>query len=164
MNMPCARRPGGAWCARKSGDVAPPVRTRDEGSILVVVLLFFVVSLLMVMGTVAASSAFIAQRNLASACDSAALAAAGEVDLEGVYRGGLEGLLTLDPVAAQRAVAAVVAAQRALDPDLSMSVRTDSTRVVVTCRTRASLPFGAAFGYPQGLPRTAVSAAQIPAQ
>jgi len=134
----------------------------DEGSILVVVLAFFVLSLVLVMGTVAASAAFIAQRDLVSTCDSAAVAAAGQVDLEGLYRGGLQGSLELDAAAAQRAVATVAEAERAHDPELKMSVRVDGSTVVVTCETRAALPFGAAFGYGDGLPRTAVSASQLP--
>lgn len=134
----------------------------DRGSILVVVLLFFALSLLLVMGTVAASAAFIAQRDLASACDSAALAAAGGVDLDAVYRQGLEGSLVLDPEAAARSVAAVAAAERGHDPQIEMAARVDGATVVVTCRTRTQLPFGAAFGYGEGLPRTAVSSAEVP--
>ncbi len=49
------------------------------------VLLFFVLALLLVAGTVAASAAFLAQRDLQSDCDGAAVVAANALDAAGFY-------------------------------------------------------------------------------
>ncbi|MDQ6875561.1 MAG: hypothetical protein M3042_10935, partial [Actinomycetota bacterium] len=48
------------------------------------------------------------------------------------------------------------------DPTLTMAAGTDGQRVTVTCHRVVQIPFGAVFGQPAGLPRTALSTARAP--
>lgn len=57
----------------------------DRGTILPLIAGFTVSALLLVLGAIDASAAFLAQRDLASVCDGAALAAAQSVSARAVY-------------------------------------------------------------------------------
>ena len=74
--------------------------------------------------------------------------------------------LPLAPAAVEAALARYVAAGGyAGDPDglsVSGSVGADGTTAVVQCTRTVRLPFGALFGYPNGLPRRAGAAARSP--
>ena len=130
---------------------------RDDGSTVPLILLCFLLAGTFTAATIAASAAFLAQRDLAGTCDGAAAAAATAVDRESLPA---EGVLPLDPAA----VAATVDRYRAQvgRPDLTMVTTTDGFTVTVTCRRRVRIPFGGVLGKPDGLERTAVARARSP--
>ena len=132
-------------------------RSGDAGSTIPLVVLCFLVAGTFTAASIAASAAFLAQRDLAGICDGAAVAGATAVDrksLEG------QGVLPLDPVA----VAATVDRYRAEvgRADLTMAAGTDGRTVTVTCRRTVHIPFGAVLGKADGLQRTAVARARSP--
>jgi uncharacterized membrane protein len=136
----------------------------DRGSTLPFVLLCFLLALLLVAGTVAASSAFLAQRDLQSDCDGAAVAAAAAVDPATVYADddGLDAELPLAAGAAERAVAGYAARAGLGETSFAVSVPADRGAVVVTCGRRVTVPFGPMFGLGGGVDRTAESSARSP--
>jgi hypothetical protein len=135
----------------------------DRGSTLPLVLLCFLLALLLVAGTVTASSAFLAQRDLQSDCDGAAVAAAGAVDPRAVYGGGpggLPGELPVADAAAQAAVDRYAARAGLAGTSFAVTVSADAAEVGVACGRTVEVPFGAAFGLGDGLDRTAGSRAR----
>ncbi|MEP6695567.1 MAG: pilus assembly protein TadG-related protein [Pseudonocardiales bacterium] len=135
----------------------------DRGSIAPLVLLCLLIAALMVMGTTAAGSAFLAQRDLQAVCDGAAVGAASAPDEPGTYgqAGGLTAL-PLSDAAVRAAVADYRSSSYAGDPTLTLSAATDGQLVTVECHRVVTLPFGAVFGQSAGLPRSAVSTARAP--
>jgi hypothetical protein len=81
----------------------------DDGTILILTIGFVVIALLLVFAVVDASAVFLDRRDLASAADGTALAAAQQVDVGAIYAEGATGDLPLDPTAVQREVDAYVA-------------------------------------------------------
>lgn len=134
------------------------------------IMLAFVVAGLMVCGSVAASAAFLAQRDLAGLCDGAAVAAANAADLERrtALDGPLPALSSAVPPAAlpltDASVAAALTAYRAddLGAPVDLAADTDGQTVTVTCRRRVRIPFGAVLGHRDGLDRTVVARARSP--
>lgn len=139
--------------------------TGERGSIAPLILLCFLLAALVVMGTAATSVAFLAQRDLQGECDGAALAGAGALDPVGAYG---EAGVALDAVPTSTAVAARAVAEQlaaaAPGPRGAPQAVTESDgrSVTVTCRRVVALPFGALFGHPAGLSRTAVATARAP--
>jgi hypothetical protein len=136
----------------------------DDGSTLPLVLLCFLVGLLFVAGFVAASSAFLAQRDLQSDCDGAAVAGAAAVDSPDLYvpaAGGLSPELPLATDAAATAVAEYAARAGLGDTSLAATV-TGRAEVAVVCGRTVAVPFGAVFGLGDGVRRTAHSGARSP--
>jgi hypothetical protein len=139
--------------------------TPDRGSITPLILLCFLIAALMVMGTTAAGSAFLAQRDLQAVCDGAAVRAADAADESSAYTGpGDLAALPLSEASVQAAVADYRSAGYAGDPTLTLSAATDGQQVTVSCHRVVQVPFGAVFGHPAGLARTAVSTARAPLQ
>lgn len=139
-----------------------PPGHRDEGSTLPLVLLCFLVAFLLVAGVTAASSAFLAQRDLQADCDAAAVAAASAVDPAAVYGGGTSTADAL-PLATDLAQAAVEEfAGRAGGPPFSAVAAVDAERVQVACGRVVDVPFGRLFGVGGGLERSTVSSARSP--
>ena len=134
----------------------------EDGTILPLVLGFTMLLLLLVLGVTAASTAFLAQRDVQSFCDSAALAAADSVDESGLFGPASLESLPLSAREVQARVGEFVARNAPPGQQLSASARTDGRRVEVTCRRVVQIPLGGTFGYPGGLPRTAVSTADAP--
>ena len=135
----------------------------DRGSIAPLILTFFLIALLLVMGTVAAGSAFLEQRDLQAVCDGAAVRAASGLDVPGAYAGPTgQAALPLSDASAQVAVAEYQARGYSGDPTLTMAASTDGQVVTVTCARVVQIPFGAVFGQAAGLQRTAVSSARAP--
>jgi len=103
-----ARKP-----ARKAG--RGPAVWGDDGTITVLTLGLFAVAIGVVVTVVDVSAVFLARRDLAGTCDTAALAAAQSVSRPGLYvvaggqEAGTPGRLPLDLAAARRAAAAVAA-------------------------------------------------------
>lgn len=133
---------------------------RERGSTLPFVLLCWLVAALMVFGAIAASDAFLEQRQVQSVCDGAALAAANRTDEGTVYRAGVGVALPLTAESAEAAVAEHLAADGArLD---SWSTATDGTEVTVRCTRQADIAFGWLFLGGRPLDRTAVASARAP--
>lgn len=135
----------------------------DSGTILVLLLGFTAVLLLMVAVVVNVSSVILAKREVASAADGAALAAAQELDLGVLYERGLGARIPLDPGAVGQRVERYQVQARASQPglDLSGSVAPDGTTAVVTAVRSVRLPFGQVLGFRPVLVR-AEARAQAP--
>jgi hypothetical protein len=140
------------------------------------IVLCFLVAGLLGCASIAASAAFLAQRELAGACDGAAIAAANAVSRAalGTVRatgpppplgrdGGGEGdVLPLDADSVQRAVADYQGNLGTLGSPTWMTAGTDGRAVTVVCRSTVRIPFGRLLGYPDGLDRTATAHARSP--
>jgi uncharacterized membrane protein len=132
----------------------------ERGSVLPFVLLCWLLAALMVFGAIAASDAFLEQRQVQSICDGAALAAADRTDEGVVYTDGVGAALPLTTDSTQTAVAEHLAADGArLD---SWSTSTDGTEVTVRCTREADIAFGWLFLGGRPLDRTAVASARAP--
>jgi hypothetical protein len=134
-------------------------RHRDDGSSLPLILLCFLVAMVLVAGVTAASSAFLAQRDLQSDCDGAAVAAASGADLDALYRSST-GLGEALPLATDEAELAVASYQAAANDGFDADVALDGERVTVSCRRVVAVPFGPLFGVGGGLERSTVSTAR----
>jgi hypothetical protein len=136
----------------------------DGGSLLPLILVFVLVVIMMIMGTTAATSAFIAQRDLQSDCDADAMWAASEADANDLYHDAASSkkYLPLSP----EAVAAAVEEHRkrfyADRPELRMRADSDGEQLVVKCHDKVKVPFGAFFGKGGGVDRDAESAVRSP--
>jgi Flp pilus assembly protein TadG len=132
----------------------------EAGSTLPFVLVCWLVAALMVFGAIAASDAFLAQQEVQSICDGAALAAANEADEAVVYTLGVGASLPLTRSAAEAAVADQLAdAGVQLD---AWSAETDGTEVTVRCTRSVQIAFDWLFLGGQPLERTAVASARAP--
>lgn len=140
----------------------------DEGTIIPLVTGLALLAMLLVFGGIAASAAFLATRDLASACDGAVLAAADAVAESPLYAGGARpvGRLPLSRSDAERAVRAYLAVDSAgqTRPTVAaVTVGADGRTVTARCRrTGVRLPFGAVFGLGAGIDRTVTSRAETP--
>jgi Flp pilus assembly protein TadG len=81
----------------------------DDGTILILTIGFVIIGMLLVWAVIDASAVFLDRRDLSSAVDGTALAAAQQVNVGAVYAQGVGTDLPLDPAAVQRAVEAYVA-------------------------------------------------------
>ena len=138
----------------------------DGGTMVPMIMLCFLLAGTFVAGSVAASAAFLAQRDLAGVCDGAAVAAANAVDRSAVGSGGAAADSL--PLSAASVLAAVGRYGRTQDAGVGAGdgtafiAETDGTTVTVTCRRTVRIPFGALLGYGDGLDRTAVARARSP--
>jgi hypothetical protein len=134
----------------------------ERGSTIPLILGFFLVALLVVAGSVAASDAFVQQRDLQSLCDGAALdAASAAADLSRSDDPGSGGALRF------AAVELAVQAYLARDPDrrevqITATLSADARTLTLRCELRESIAFGAMFGKSDGVRHVAVSAARAP--
>lgn len=134
-----------------------PLRLPDRGSTLPLMIGFFLLAGLLLTGGVTASAAFLAQRELQSSCDGAAIAAA-----HGFTRSEDNTGLSFDPDAAQLSVAQYAAeAWGAEAAQVGIDVQVDGDRVIVSCRKTADVPFDDIFA-PSGIDQTTVSSANAP--
>lgn len=135
----------------------------EAGSIVPFVLLCFGIAVLMVCGGITASAAFLAQRDVQSLCDGAALAAANAVD-EGQYFGpGGDGAVPLSHQSVNAAVADYLSdATDAGSALATWSAATDGRNVEVVCTRFVALPFAAVFLGGRDLERTAAASARSP--
>lgn len=128
------------------------------------VLLAFSLAALMVCGGITASAAFLAQRDVQSVCDGAAIAAANAID-EGSYFGSAD--RSEVPLTDQSVAVAVTdyLADASAGPGTEMdawSARTDGRTVQVDCTRNVALPFADLFLGGEDLPRTATASARSP--
>lgn len=138
-----------------------PDASGDGGSLQPLILLSVGVALLLIAGVVTASTAFLAQRDLQSWCDGAALATASGASDAAAYTSGPE---PSDHASVTNEEAAPEL-QRYLEGiqneevDVALSVQND--RITLICTRTAALPFGRLFGKPNGIHRVAVSSARV---
>ncbi len=136
----------------------------DAGSSIPLILVCFLIVSLLTAGVAAASSAFLAQRDLQADCDGGAIAAASGLDSDAVYAVGVrEGdALPVATEAAQHALGEYRSYMLTDDASLVMAATVDRRAVMVRCRRLVQIPFGTVFGFSHGLVRTAVSEARSP--
>jgi hypothetical protein len=127
---------------------------REVGSVTPLVVGAVLIAGLVVTATVAASAAFLAQRDLAGFCDGAAVATAA-----GATTTDENGDPAVDPARVDAALRDY--ATTAHDGDrTTTTATTDGSTVAVTCARRTRIPFGAVLGAPDGLDRTVVARAR----
>jgi len=139
----------------------PPQRLGDPeaGSTIPLILGFFLIGLLMVAGAVLASDAYTSERDLQSACDGAAVAAANAVDAQVARTQRLDGNLPLAGVqAAARAYLARDPSRS--DVEVTASVSADGQTVRADCRRHAKLAFGSVIGRGDGFDLRATASAR----
>jgi Putative Flp pilus-assembly TadE/G-like len=134
----------------------------DDGTTIPLIMLCFLVAGMFTCASVAASAAFLAQRDLAGLCDGAALAAANSFHRGGTASGSADGTLPLDEELVRSAVAKYQSRTTPADDTLSISSTTDGRTVTVVCHRTSRIPFGRVLGHPDGLERTAVAHARSP--
>ena len=166
-----------------------PPGPRDGGTVLPLLLLGFLLAGTVLAAATAGGAALVARRQLAAACDGAALAGAAALDRTALSTvtappdpdpGGVTGRregpgagrgttgrddqggggARVLPVDRDRARAAVVAHLAGVGTATGADVRTDGRTVVVRCRRTARLPFGAVIGRPDGIERVATARAR----
>lgn len=115
----------------------------DDGALTLLVIGFTFVAALMVIVTTSVSAVFLARRELASAVDAAAVAAAQQVDTDVLYRRTANARLPLSQDAADRIVAELAAHYPAVDfarPEV------DGDLVVVSATREVDLRLAAVLG------------------
>jgi Flp pilus assembly protein TadG len=152
--------PPGPYPARVHDLPPGPSDPADRGSTLPFVLVCWLVAALMVFGAIAASDAFLAQQQVQSVCDGAALAGAGRADEAAVYARGVSTALPVTRAGAEAAVADQLAgAGTRLD---AWSATTDGVEVTVRCTRSVDIAFSWLFLGGRPLERTAVASARAP--
>jgi uncharacterized membrane protein len=129
--------------------------TGDEGSIMVLIIGYTAIAAVLITVGIDTSKVFLAQRALASAADSAALAAAQGVDRQAIYAGA--GLRCGEPLPLDQQHAADLAAGSVNDDatDLSHTFATvaapetslDAGTVSVALSGEVAVPFGRVLGW-----------------
>jgi hypothetical protein len=160
---------------RASGQPSVSRPGPDAGTAIPLIMLAFLLAGTFICASIAASAAFLAQRDLAGICDGAAVAAAngfsrsvadnGPATGSGdrVSRPDSQDTLPLDAGTVQRIVAAYQARQaRGDERALSITATTDGRVATVTCNETVRIPFGAVIGEGDGLDRTVVVRARSP--
>lgn len=132
-----------------------PRASVDDGSIMVLIIGYTTIAAVLIVVGVDVSKVFLAQRALASAADSAALAAAEGVDTHAVYSGpGLQCGQPL-PLDQGRAAALAAGSVAADSPDLGRSFASladprtavDGGTVSVALTGEVAVPFGRVLGW-----------------
>lgn len=134
----------------------------DAGSMIPMIMLAFSIAGLVITGTIAAGSAFLAQRDLQSVCDGAAIAGAQELSSQQYYHRSRLSDLPLGDV--QSAIDQYLAENDAVDRNAvnaAATVGEDGTTVTVRCAEHVDIPFQTVFS-PGGLDRKATASAQSP--
>ena len=134
----------------------------DAGSMLPLVVLSVALALLLIAGATTASSAFLAQRDLQSWCDAAALAAAGGAADTAAYDADAQpsgqAPLTYDEVAVElRDHLAGIQ-----NEGVTVALYVQNDQITLVCTRTVVLPFGRLFGIPDGIERVVISSARVP--
>lgn len=130
-----------------SGSSSGPSRcrvARERGTISPLILGFVGIVVLLIVAVSNVSRVFVYDRDIESAADAAALAAANGISVESVYRGGLGNDVELSRAAAEQEVREYLDATGVADrlnlEGSSVVVSGDGTDVTVTFRGRVHLP------------------------
>jgi hypothetical protein len=137
------------------------VRGDDEGSVIPLVLGMVLLAALVTFAVVVTSAAFVAQRDLQSFCDGAAIAAA-QPGPDEVFAGQSLGYLPIDRSAAQARVDAYAAGGDLPRGYQWARVTESGDHVTIACHAHVVLPLGTAFGLAGGVDRDAISSARAP--
>jgi len=121
----------------------PAQADREEGTILVLTLGLLAVAVGTVVAVVDVSTVFLARRDLAGVCDSAALAAAQAVDPSALYAGSAPARLPLDRTGAARAAARVAAGAQGVAERTTVI---GPAEVGVACTRSVPLPLARVLG------------------
>ena len=133
---------------------------RDRGSLVPLVLVCFGVALTMVCGGITASVAFLAQRDVQSLCDGAAVAAANGIDEAGYFGSSGNAAVALSEASVAAAVQDYLAvAGQGLD---NWAASTDGRTVELVCTRFVEVPFAAVFLGGAPLERSAVASSRSP--
>jgi uncharacterized membrane protein len=135
--------------------------------VTILVIGFMLIVMLLIMVVVDVSRVFLVQRALGAAADGAAVAAAGALDEEAVYTGGLDAELPIDPVEASSRVAAYAAAAELAEHYGQFSIESvtvSGIAVTVTLRAVVHLPFQAVApgSWSEGVPVLVTASARSP--
>lgn len=133
----------------------------DDGTILPLLAGLIMIAFALTLSAVAASTAFLRQRDLASICDGAAVAAVQGADLAAVYAGGPGEVLPLDASAAAVEVGSYMSE---VPPEVRPGwvVRVSGQRVAVGCTRTVHLPFGNLVGAGNGWTQHAFATTEAP--
>lgn len=148
--------------AGQAPETRRPVQRRDRGSLVPLILVCFGVALTMVCGGITASVAFLAQRDVQSLCDGAAVAAANGIDEAGYFTSSGRDAVALSDASVATAVGDYLAVSGQLLDDWTAS--TDGTTVELVCTRFVEVPFAALFLGGRELERRAVASARSPYQ
>lgn len=137
----------------------------DSGQVMLLIICYTLLALVLVLVAIDAADTFLVKREMASAADAAALAAAQSVDRTALYAGA-GCVLPLDPTAATSAADALLAAsepQAQSAVDIAVGGRT----VTVVLFRRVSVPFQGLLGAVQagwsaGVPVRVSASARAP--
>lgn len=124
------------------------------------IMMAFAVAGLIITGSIAAGSAFLAQRDLQSVCDGAALAGAQALDDDPYYAAD-RGPLTRLPLGDVQQAVEEYGARDGDSIRMNAAVLDDGVTVRVRCRSHVDIPFQAVFR-PGGLDRRASADARSP--
>lgn len=131
----------------------------DEGSLVPMLLLCWLVLAVLVGAFAAASSAFLAQRDLQATCDQAAVYAAGSVDPD--LPADAERLRVAGSIA-RESIDRFLGRRHRDDPTLSARVEVDAQVLTVSCHRKAKILFGALIGRGDGIDRRTESSVRSP--
>jgi hypothetical protein len=134
----------------------------DAGSVLPLILLSLALAMLLVAGATTASSAFLAQRDLQSWCDSAALAAAGGAADAAAYEAGTRPSASAPLAYDQVAVELRDYLAGIQNEGVSVGLSVENDQILLVCTRKVVLPFGRLFGIPDGIERVVISSARVP--
>jgi uncharacterized membrane protein len=135
----------------------------DRGSTIPLILGFFVVAMAFVAGSIAAGDAFLQQRDLQSACDGAAAAAASSADLGWARETGEIGSVALKLADVQQAVNSYLSRDGLRTSiQVQAALSADAETVSLNCVRRSQIIFGSLFGKGDGVVHRVSSAARAP--
>lgn len=135
----------------------------DEGSLVPMLLLCFLILAVLVGGFAAASSAFLAQRDLQATCDDAATYSASSMSQDELAAAGAQTVsLSIVEATAKRRVDAFMTRRDSSDPTLSLRVAVDSDVLTVSCQRKAKIVFGVLIGRGDGIDRKTESSVRSP--
>ena len=141
--------------------------SRDEGQVTLLVIGFAAIALLLVTVVINVSRAFLVQRELGAAADGAAASAAGALDVEAVYTGGIGAGLPIDPALAHERVLRYIEVAELparFDAFSVVAVEVAGDTVTVTLRAVVDLPYDAVVPgrYADGVPVVLPASARSP--
>lgn len=121
----------------------PRAQDREDGTITLLTIGMFGIALALVVTVIDISAVYLARRDLAGECDSAALAASQAVDPATIYGSGIGTSL---PVTAAAGSAAATAVARTVGAATTTVTTVAGGQVTVACTRKATLPVGSLIG------------------
>lgn len=145
-------------------------RSSDDGTVMILMIFFALIVAAVITAVVDVSTVFLAQRQLQSTADGAALVAAQQADTDAVYKGTIGSTVPLLPAEVRAAVASYVVDPSRVPHNCTASsyqvtraaVAADALTVTVTLTCRVPLPFVGVIAslWSAGVPITETANAQ----